>query len=113
MVFLSVFFSAIIFSRTMEKLGKEGLKKLANLARVEIEEGEEEKLLQDAEGILRQFDELNEIETGETKPMIGGTDIVNQTENDVFSEEVFQKGTGSFPESKDGFIVVPGVMKEK
>ncbi len=97
----------------MEKLGKEGLMKLARLVRVEIEEKEEEKLLQDVEGILCHFNELNEIETGETVPMIGGTDAVNQADRDLFSEDIFQKGTGSFPESKDGFIVVPGVMKDK
>lgn len=92
-------------------ISKKELENLALLARIELKNEEEEKLLKDLEKILKHFEELKEVDTTGVSPMAGG----------IFTENVFREDerqhlgskniTDSFPEKKDGFLKIPPVFE--
>ncbi len=93
-------------------IDKEELEHLAKLARVELDPGEEEKLLSDLGNILEHFKELQELDTSNVPPMTGGTDLKNVFREDTERENTNRgAGTEVFPESKDGYLKVPPVFE--
>jgi aspartyl-tRNA(Asn)/glutamyl-tRNA(Gln) amidotransferase subunit C len=93
-------------------INKEELEHLARLARVELDPGEEEKLLSDLGNILDHFKELQELDTSNVPPMTGGTDLKNVLREDTERENT-NRGSGveAFPESKDGFLKIPPIFE--
>lgn len=95
----------------MTDLNKKTLEHLAELARIELKAGEEEKLLKDLQMILGHFEELQSLDTADVQPMTGGTDLKNIfREDEVGRTDDTGKGVDSFPESKDGYLKVPPVF---
>lgn len=92
-------------------LTKKDLEKLAELSRMDLKKGEEEKLLKDLRKILDYFEELKGVDTEAIAPLSGGT----QTEN-VFREDGSdlnlnkEKAVEEFPEESAGFLKVPPVF---
>jgi len=97
----------------MAQISKEELRHLAELARIELNPGEEEKLLKDLGNILDYFKELQELDTANAIPMTGGTDLRNVFRDDAERGNT-NRGAGieAFPESEDGFLKVPPVFEE-
>ena len=100
----------------MPTINKRELEHLANLARIELTPGEEEKLLKDLGNILGHFEELQQLDTADVPPMAGGTDLVGVLREDAADEggrENTDRGAGAdaFPESKDGYNKVPPVFE--
>ena len=95
----------------MASIDKKSLEHLAELARLELNPGEEEKLLNDLKKILDHFEELKSLDTADIEPMTGGTSLAN-----VFREDEERKNTNQgagiedFPESEEGFLKVPPVF---
>ena len=93
-------------------INKQDLERLAELARIELDPKEEEKLLKDLGNILEHFKILQELPTEHVTPMAGGTDLMN-----VFREDEERvntnRGAGveAFPETKDGFLKIPPVFE--
>lgn len=101
-------------------IGKRELEHLAKLARIELEPGEEEKLLRDLGAILEYFNELQTLDTSAVAPMTGGTDLRNVFREDGLLDDTSGKtwvntnqgaGVEAFPESKDGYLKVPPVFE--
>ncbi len=97
-------------------INKKELEHLARLARIEIGQGEEEKLLKDLGNILDHFKELQALDTADVAPMTGGTDLANVFRPDAADDggrENTNRGAGvdAFPESKDGYLKVPPVFE--
>jgi aspartyl-tRNA(Asn)/glutamyl-tRNA(Gln) amidotransferase subunit C len=100
----------------MSSIDKHELERLAKLARIEIEPGEEAKLLKDLGNILDHFKELQALPTADVAPMTGGTDLKNVFRDDAGENggrENTNQGAGveAFPESKDGYNKVPAVFE--
>jgi aspartyl-tRNA(Asn)/glutamyl-tRNA(Gln) amidotransferase subunit C len=94
------------------ELTKHDLKHLAELARIELDPKEEEKLLKDLGKILHHFEELQELGTAEVPPMTGGTDLRNIFRGDADREGTDRgAGTDAFPEKKDGYLKIPPVFE--
>ena len=95
----------------MAELNKKTLEHLAELARLDLKAGEEEKLLKNLQEILDYFKELQEVDTADIEPMTGGTSL-----KDVFREDEpgktndTGKGPEAFPETKGGYLKVPPVF---
>ncbi|MEK7146774.1 MAG: Asp-tRNA(Asn)/Glu-tRNA(Gln) amidotransferase subunit GatC [Patescibacteria group bacterium] len=92
-------------------LTKKDLQHLAGLARLELKENEEDKLLSDMEKILAHFQELNELDTTGVESMTGG----------VFHKNIFRDDAGksglsaeeslkAFPEVDGKFLKIPPVF---
>ncbi|HVO28757.1 MAG TPA: Asp-tRNA(Asn)/Glu-tRNA(Gln) amidotransferase subunit GatC [Candidatus Paceibacterota bacterium] len=93
-------------------IGKRELEHLADLARIELDPKEEEKLLKDLGNILERFNELKELDTSAVAPMTGGTDLVNSLREDGERENTNRgAGTEAFPETKAGFLKIPPVFE--
>lgn len=70
------------------KLDKETITKMAHLARLEVNEGEEKLLLQDMNNILSFMEKLNELDTSGVEPLIYLTDEVNVFREDTVKQEI-------------------------
>ena len=92
-------------------INKKTLKHLAELARIELNTREEERLLKDLQKILDYFKELQALDTEGVEAVSGGTALKN-----IFREDTISKNTNhlagkeDFPEERDGFLRVPGVF---
>jgi len=94
-------------------ISKTELLHLAELARIELDPKEEDRLLADLGNILDHFKELQELDTANVPPMTGGTDLRNVFRNDTERENTNQgAGIEAFPEKEDGFLKVPPVFEE-
>ncbi|MEE8131522.1 MAG: Asp-tRNA(Asn)/Glu-tRNA(Gln) amidotransferase subunit GatC [Candidatus Paceibacterota bacterium] len=102
----------------MASINRENLKHLTELARIEIEEKDEEKLLKDLQEILDYFEELKEVDTKNVESMSGGNIFLsNVFRNDTDSYGLYadlygrnEKLKGVFPEEEDGFLKIPPVF---
>jgi aspartyl-tRNA(Asn)/glutamyl-tRNA(Gln) amidotransferase subunit C len=96
-----------------QAISKEELRHLAELARIELDPKEEDKLLKDLGNILDHFKELQELDTANVPPMTGGTDLRNVFRGDTERENTNQGAGGrAFPENENGFLKVPPVFEE-
>jgi aspartyl-tRNA(Asn)/glutamyl-tRNA(Gln) amidotransferase subunit C len=92
-------------------INKESLKHLIDLARLEIDENKQDKLLKDLKSILEYFEELQAINTQNVQPMTGGTSLKNIFRKDDERENSFRGlGYESFPESQDGYLKIPAIF---
>ncbi|MDO8430224.1 MAG: Asp-tRNA(Asn)/Glu-tRNA(Gln) amidotransferase subunit GatC [bacterium] len=94
-------------------LTKKDLAHLAELARIELKEGEEQKLQKDLGAILDYFQELKSVDTENVAPMTGGTELKSVVREDVISPKSkvkSQNGVEAFPETKNGYLKVPPVF---
>lgn len=93
-------------------IDRKTLEHLAKLARLELKELEEAKLITDISKILGHFEELQELDTSEVAPLTGGTDLKNIFREDNVSENTNKgKGTDAFPEEENGFLKIPPVFE--
>jgi len=96
----------------MATINKKTIEHLAELARIELDKKEEEKLSKDLEKILEYFGELKELDTANIESMAGGT-----WETDVFRDDAPErtpdtgKGKSQFPEAENGYLKVPPVFE--
>lgn len=92
-------------------LTKKDLEHLAELARIELKEGEEKKLQKDLAEILDYFKELQSLDTSAVAPMTGGTQLKNSLREDVLGKiDDTGKGPDAFPDKKNGYLKVPPVF---
>ncbi len=89
------------------------IKYFAKLARVKLTSEEEDKFSGDLGKILNHFNELQELDTTEVKPMTGGTELRNVFREDEPRESRLDRtGVEQFPEAKDDFLSVPKVFAD-
>ncbi len=95
-------------------IDKRQVEKLADLARIRIEDEEKEVLKEDLGRILSHFDELKEVDTREVLPMTGGVFHENTHRHD---DENLRAGAErgdlirAFPEKDGDFLKVPPVFE--
>ncbi len=88
------------------------IKYFAKLARVKLTSEEEDKFSDDLGKILNHFNELQELDTSDVKPMTGGTELRNVFREDEAREErLGRTGVEQFPEVKGDFLSVPKVFE--
>ena len=96
-------------------INKKTLEHLAELARIEIDDKEEKKLLKDIQEILSYFEQLNDLNTENIKPFDGGTKNENVLNQDdvVVRQSNFNKKRLSedFPEKEVDFLKIPPVFE--
>lgn len=92
---------------------RDQLKKLADLARIELRPDEEEAMLRDLEQILNHVNELQEVPTDGVEPVTGGTGLENVLRSDT-STDTAHDGSAArreFPDERRGFLKVPPVFE--
>ena len=97
----------------MGNLTKKELEHLAELARLDLKPGEEEKLQKDLGAILDHFKELESLDTGGVAPMAGGTMLKNALREDELSEKLeveSGKLMEAFPDKQNRYLKVPPIF---
>lgn len=86
---------------------------LSRLARIEIEPGEKEKLMQDMESVLQYVSELKNAPTEESSQAKEHINIFREDsdahESGLFTEKILENA----PKNKDGYFLVKQIMEEK
>lgn len=94
-------------------LDKKHLEHLAELARINLKAGEEEKLLKDLGNILNYFKELEALDTGNVTPISGGTELTNKMRVDEVRADRLgpEEAVEQFPEKEGRYLKVPPVFE--
>ena len=93
-------------------LNDEDIRKIAWLARLQIDEADSPKYAQELSRVLDLVDELNRIDTSETEPMAHPTDAVQRLRTDeVTEEDQRDKFQSIAPLAEDGLYLVPRVIE--
>ena len=71
-----------------QKIGREEVRHVAQLARLSFDEKEEELLTKQLDSILRYMEKLNELETSGIRPTTHVSEIVNVFREDKVSESL-------------------------
>lgn len=69
-------------------IDNETIAKMAHLARLEVNENEQESLLKDMNNILHFMEKLNELDTSKVEPLIYLTDEVNVFREDEIERDI-------------------------
>ena len=95
-------------------LQKSDIEHLAGLARIDISDEEQKKLLKDLKGILEYMEKLSEVNVDRVDPMTGGSDQVNQfrsDDSDVSVSTPPKDLRDAFPENDGDYLRVPHVFE--
>ncbi len=93
------------------KISKEEIINVANLARLELDDGLVEKLTEQVGNILEYIDTLEEIDTDGVQPTTHAISLSNAFRDDIEKEQPgTEKALANAPEKEDGCFVVPKVV---
>ena len=96
---------------TIPMIDREEVKKVANLARLEISEAEEVEFTTQLNSILEYFDQLSELDTADVAPTTRAIELSNITRPDKlmpFSEKEALRAAA--PEQQGDFFRVPKIL---
>ena len=97
----------------MTKITKEEVKKVAQLARLELNEGEINNHAEQLEKILKYIKQLEKIETDDVPCTTRAIEVINvfredEKKNSDYTEELLELG----PSREDQYFKVPKIMNE-
>lgn len=92
-------------------ISQEEVKKVANLARLDISEQEEQEFGNQLNAILEYFDQLSELDTSEVEPTTRAIDVSNIMRSDAQNTyEDRESLLDNAPARDDDFFRVPKIM---
>ena len=84
---------------------------IAELARLEFNEGEKQRLTQELNEILKYMEKLNELDTSTVEPLSHVIDLSNVFREDVVKPSIpAEEALKNAPAKKDTFFKVPKVI---
>ena len=93
-------------------INKKIIQHISELARIDLQEKEMDKLLGDLQKILDYFKELQELDTSKVKDELSLRPDLKLFRDDSEREKTNQgKGRNSFPAVEDNFLVIPPVFE--
>lgn len=93
-------------------MDKETVRKVANLARIEMDEERMEHMVPQLSKILSFVEQLSEVDTDNVKPLASVVDVTLPLRADVMNDGNCQdKVLANAPDSMQGFYVVPKVIE--
>jgi aspartyl-tRNA(Asn)/glutamyl-tRNA(Gln) amidotransferase subunit C len=94
------------------KIDKKTVEKMAHLARLELSEQEEGKMVEDLSKILNWMDQLKELDTSNVQPLTHMSEEVNVFREDVVKNEISrEKGLKNSPSQNGEYFQVPKVIE--
>jgi aspartyl-tRNA(Asn)/glutamyl-tRNA(Gln) amidotransferase subunit C len=94
------------------KIDKKTVEKMAHLARLELSEQEEGKIVEDLSKILNWMDQLKELDTSNVQPLTHMSEEVNVFREDVVKNEISrEKGLKNSPSQNGEYFQVPKVIE--
>ena len=96
-----------------EQLTPDDLRRVAFLARLELSEGEQQRLTGDLNSILGQFARLQELDTTGIEPTSHSLPLVNVLRDDAVQASLPREDAlRNAPQSRDGSFIVPQIMED-
>ena len=93
-------------------LDKSTLERVANLARIKVQESEIESLTNELNNIMSWIEKLNEVDIENTKPMTGVSDMKLRERKDRINDGGYQeKVVKNSPENISNSFSVPKVIE--
>lgn len=87
--------------------------KIADLARIHIDEKEVETLIPEMNKILSFMEKLNELDTSNVKPLVYMNEATNIWREDVVKQEISTKeGLKNAAKHNDQFFMVPKIIEK-
>ncbi|GGC04095.1 Asp-tRNA(Asn)/Glu-tRNA(Gln) amidotransferase subunit GatC [Dyadobacter sediminis] len=94
------------------KIDQESLKKIANLARLEIKPEEESAILASMDSVLTWMEQLNQVNTDGVEPLTHMMDEVNNWREDVSVNSLSrEEALSNAPSKNSTHIMVPKVIE--
>ncbi|CAH0997187.1 Glutamyl-tRNA(Gln) amidotransferase subunit C [Emticicia aquatica] len=94
------------------KIDQKTVKNIAHLARLELSEQEEVKMVEDLSKILNWMDQLKELDTTNVEPLTHMSEEVNVFREDVAKNELSrEKGLKNAPSQNGEYFQVPKVIE--
>jgi aspartyl-tRNA(Asn)/glutamyl-tRNA(Gln) amidotransferase subunit C len=94
-------------------IDKQTITKVANLARIEIQENDVEALITDMNKILTFMEKLNELDTNGVEPLIYMNTDENVWREDVVKQEItVQEGLKNAALHNEDFFLVPKIIEK-
>jgi aspartyl-tRNA(Asn)/glutamyl-tRNA(Gln) amidotransferase subunit C len=107
-----VTFRAVRIWRIKVALNDEDIRKIAWLARLQIDEVDSPKYAGELSQVLDLVDQLNQIDTDNIEPMAHPTDAVQRLREDVVTEDNQREKFQSIaPQAEAGLYLVPKVIE--
>ena len=95
------------------EVNDEMIDKLANLSRLQFNEGEKEEIKNDLEKMIRFINKLNEIDTTGVKPLLHMSDEVNVLRDDIVEGSIStEDALKNAPHHNDKYFLVPKVIRQ-
>jgi aspartyl-tRNA(Asn)/glutamyl-tRNA(Gln) amidotransferase subunit C len=93
-------------------LSKDDVRKVALLARLELDESEIENQGEHLNNLLKQFEKLQELNVDGIEPTSHSMPVFNVFREDVVRPSLSQSETlANAPESRDGYFIVPRIIE--
>ena len=96
-------------------LTKTEVEKIAELARLKLEDKEKEKLAEDLSSIIGYFQKLSEVNVEKVEPMFGGTDLESITRQDdgvtISDPEMKKQILDNAPNREEDYFKVPSILE--
>lgn len=91
---------------------KDTVAQIAKLARIKVDDAQQEALTEELSNILGWIDELGELDTEGVQPMTSVVEVQHTLRKDVIKDGDRQDDIlKNAPESKQGYFVVPRVVE--
>lgn len=95
------------------KITKETVKKIGDLARIEIREEEVDALAKELSKILTFMDKLNEVDTEHVAPLVHMNDDVNKwREDQAHTTLTPSQGMANAPVGRGNYFAVPKIIEK-
>ncbi|RFS15478.1 Asp-tRNA(Asn)/Glu-tRNA(Gln) amidotransferase subunit GatC [Emticicia sp. C21] len=95
------------------KIEQQTVKKIAHLARLELSEQEEVKMVEDLSKILDWMDQLKELDTTAVEPLTHMSEEVNVFREDVANNQLTrEQGLKNAPKQDGEYFLVPKVIEQ-
>ena len=94
------------------KFDNDEIKKIAHLARINIDENEANNVSEKLEGILRLIDQMTQVNTDSIEPMAHALDITQPLREDKVTEvDIREKSLKLSNETDQSLFIVPRVIE--
>ena len=108
---ISLTFVAERIEHIKMKIEQQTVKKMAHLARLELSEQEEVKMVEDLSKILDWMDQLKELDTTEVAPLTHMSEEVNVFREDIAHNQITrEQGLKNAPKQDGEYFLVPKVI---
>jgi aspartyl-tRNA(Asn)/glutamyl-tRNA(Gln) amidotransferase subunit C len=91
-------------------ISNDEIKKLGDLAKIEVSDSEAEDFRKDLDSILAYVDQIQKVDVGDIEPEYMVKNVVREDENPSAPGEFTEEILAEAPDTQDGFIKVKKIL---